>query len=124
MSRYSLAPINPNHEIAVGFDRAGGSSGATFFGQVFDIEIQDKIESGEYANDEELDELEESANILVVGDDYSQPITNIDEIEQIIAPYATITPDIKQQLLHDQQVESQLAPSAFKEYVPLTNKFR
>lgn len=116
MSRYSLASINPNHEVTIGYDRAGGSSGATFFAQVLDIEVQYKLESGDYA-DEELDELEEGANILVVGDNYSQPITNIDEIEQAIAPYAVIPLDIKQQLLHDQLKDIQLPPSTFRDYV-------
>ena len=117
MSRYILASLNPNHEVVVGFDRASGSSGATFFGQVFNIEIQVKIENEDYADEEELEELEETANILIVGDDYSQPITTFDIIEQAIAPYAAIPPDIKQFLTDEQQARTEIPPSMFIDYV-------
>ena len=117
MSRYILAPLDPNHEVVVGFDRAGGSSGATFFGQVFNIEIQEQIENGDYSDEEELEELEESANILIVGDDYSQPITNVDIIEQAIAPYAFIPPDIKQILTDEQQSGTKSQTCVFRDYV-------
>ena len=117
MSRYILANLNPNHEVVIGFDRAGGSSGATFFGQVFNIEILCKIENGNYSDEEELEELEELANILIVGDDYSQPITNVDIIEQAIAPYAAIPPDIKQILTDEQQAGTKMLKGVFKDYV-------
>jgi len=117
MSRHILAPLNPNHEVVIGFDRAGGSSGATFFGQVFNIEIQVKIENGDYADEEELEELEETANILIVGDDYSQPVTSFDIIERAIAQYAAIPPDIKQLLIDEQQAGTEILPCVFKDYV-------
>ncbi len=117
MSRYSLVPLNPNHQVAVGFDRAAGSSGATFFIQVFDLNILERIKSNDFSSEEELQELEELANVLILGDDYSNPITSIEQIETALAPYATIPDEIKQQLRNDQITESKLPPTVFTDYI-------
>ncbi|GEM_PF-6729670 len=117
MSRYALVPLNPDHQVAVGFDRAASSSGATFFAQVFDLRILKRIKLNDFASEEELEELEELANVLILGDDYGNPINSIEEIETALTPYATIPDEIKQQLRNDQITESKLSPTVFKDYI-------
>lgn len=107
MSRYQIEALNPQkYDVYIGFDLAGGSSFWTFFGQVLDLEIESQLDNlPPDVPIEEAEELEEKLVVLWVGSDYRHPIRSIAQLEQLLAPYAQITPDMKQQLLDDQERE-------------------
>ena len=80
MSRYQILAIHPNHEAFVGWD----SPMTTFFVQVFDRSIEDP--------DDQL--------LLWFGDE-DRAIPTLQQLQEMIADYATIPTNILTQLEAD-----------------------
>jgi len=123
MSRYLVKAMNPKHRVTVGFDRAAGTTGAGYFAQVEDIEIECEleklIESEKYDPNlnEKIDDLESKVVILWVGHDYQNPINSVDELEEIIKHYVIIDQATKAQLQEDAQVESEQQSNMMKNFI-------
>ncbi|MEO1375034.1 MAG: hypothetical protein AAFW70_12075 [Cyanobacteria bacterium J06635_10] len=125
MSRYLIQAINPKHRVTVGFDRAAGTTGAGYFAQVEDTEIEQQLE--ELINLENkqkpenwgqiIDKLENKVILLWVGNNYYNPIISVDELQRLIKPYAILDRAIKAQLQEDAQVESEEAPGIMKNFI-------
>lgn len=125
MSRYLAKAINPKYRVTVGYDRAAGTTGGGYFAQLEDTEIEQQLE--ELINlenkqkperwEEKIDELESKVVILWVGHNYQNPIISVDELEELLKPYAILDQAIKAQLQEDAQVESEQAPGVMKNFI-------
>ncbi len=82
MSRYPLDPGTPQHEVVVGWDAPMN----TFFGMVKNTSI----------TDEEQDDI-----ICWIGGDYDA-VKTVQELQEKISKYATIPPELIEQLQTDQ----------------------
>ncbi|MEM7552493.1 MAG: hypothetical protein AAF378_00050 [Cyanobacteria bacterium P01_A01_bin.84] len=125
MSRYLIKAINPKHRVTVGYDRAAGTTGAGYFAQIEDTEIENELEELINLKDEqkperwqeEIDELESKVVVLWIGDDYRNPVNSPEELQKLIAPYATLDKAVKAQLQEDAQVESEQSPGIMKNFI-------
>lgn len=123
MSRYLVKAINQKHRVTVGYDRAGGTTGAGYFAQIEDIEIEQQLEElmeSKESNpglDKKIDDLENKIVILWVGDDYQNPINSVDKLEELIKPYVILDQATKAQLQEDAQIESEQTPSIMKNFI-------
>ncbi len=83
MSRHDLVPLNPSHEVVVGWDPPMG----TFFAQVFDT-----------AGDEEDGTYE----VLWLGTDFHE-VLNPAAVIAAVTPFATVPDGLLEQLAHNRK---------------------
>ena len=85
MSRHELDPINPTHEVALGWDPPM----RTYFAQVLDSTASEESDAYE---------------VLWIGTRF-QEVLNPATVIAAVAPFATVPPDLLDQLARDRRAD-------------------